>query len=235
MAARVRPAPRAQAAGAARRRAGRALGLGLPAGADQGGAVRLRRPVGPRPYFEYRRVRDGVLEVTGALFGLAYRRGRGRRAWHPDVETYDVLEGERAARPHPPRHAPAGGQVQALRPVHAGLRPGRPAAARGGAGLQLPAPAGGAPALLEHAEVRTLFHEFGHLLHHVLGGHTRWRAHSGVATEWDFVEAPSQMLEEWVWDPAVLAGASPATSRPASPSRPSWSGGSKRPTSTARG
>ena len=64
---------------------------------------------------------------------------------------------------------------------------------------------GEAPALLDLAEVRTLLHEFGHLLHHVLGGHTRWSAHSGVATEWDFVEAPSQLLEEWVWDPGVLA------------------------------
>jgi thimet oligopeptidase len=68
-----------------------------------------------------------------------------------------------------------------------------------------PRPAPGAPALLEHRDVETFFHEFGHLLHHVLGGHTRWAAQSGVATEWDFVEAPSQMLEEWVWDPAVLA------------------------------
>ena len=54
--------------------------------------------------------------------------------------------------------------------------------------------------------MKTFFHEFGHLLHHVLGGHTRWAGQSGVATEWDFVEAPSQMLEEWVWDPGVLAG-----------------------------
>jgi thimet oligopeptidase len=66
-----------------------------------------------------------------------------------------------------------------------------------------PGPAGD-PALLEHSEVRTFFHEFGHLLHHVLGGHVRWAMQSGVATEWDFVEAPSQMLEEWVWDPQVL-------------------------------
>ena len=58
---------------------------------------------------------------------------------------------------------------------------------------------------MQHADVETFFHEFGHLLHHVLGGHTRWAGHRGVATEWDFVEAPSQMLEEWVWDPAVLA------------------------------
>jgi thimet oligopeptidase len=58
---------------------------------------------------------------------------------------------------------------------------------------------------MEHGDVKTFFHEFGHLLHHVLGGHTRWASQAGVATEWDFVEAPSQMLEEWVWDPAVLA------------------------------
>ncbi|MEY2667940.1 MAG: hypothetical protein RJA59_578, partial [Pseudomonadota bacterium] len=63
---------------------------------------------------------------------------------------------------------------------------------------------GEAPALLDLGEVRTLLHEFGHLLHHVLGGHTRWSAHSGVVTEWDFVEAPSQLLEEWVRDPGVL-------------------------------
>jgi thimet oligopeptidase len=68
-----------------------------------------------------------------------------------------------------------------------------------------PQPRPGTPALLEHGDVRTFFHEFGHLLHHVLGGRTRYAAHSGVATEWDFVEAPSQMLEEWVWDPGVLA------------------------------
>ncbi len=57
---------------------------------------------------------------------------------------------------------------------------------------------------MEHTDVETLFHEFGHLLHHVLGGHTRWAGISGVATERDFVEAPSQMLEEWVWAPTSL-------------------------------
>jgi len=60
------------------------------------------------------------------------------------------------------------------------------------------------PALLDHDDVVTLFHEFGHLMHHVLGGRQRWLGFSGVATEWDFVEAPSPMLEEWAWDPATL-------------------------------
>ena len=59
---------------------------------------------------------------------------------------------------------------------------------------------------MDHSEVVTLFHEFGHLLHHVLAGRHPWVRFSGVATEWDFVEAPSQMLEEWAWDHGVLAG-----------------------------
>jgi thimet oligopeptidase len=58
---------------------------------------------------------------------------------------------------------------------------------------------------MEHDDVVTLFHEFGHLVHHVVGGRQRWARFSGVATEWDFVEAPSQMLEEWAWDHSVLS------------------------------
>jgi thimet oligopeptidase len=61
------------------------------------------------------------------------------------------------------------------------------------------------PALMDHDEVVTMFHEFGHLMHHILGGRQRWIYFSGVATEQDFVEAPSQMLEEWAWDPTTLA------------------------------
>jgi thimet oligopeptidase len=69
--------------------------------------------------------------------------------------------------------------------------------------------------LMEHDHVVTLFHEFGHLVHHVLGGHVAWARFAGVATEWDFVEAPSQMLEEWAWDPAILASfATDATGEP---------------------
>jgi len=69
----------------------------------------------------------------------------------------------------------------------------------------LPGGAADDPGLMEHKEVSTLFHEFGHLLHSVFGGRQRWAGLSGVSTEFDFVEAPSQLFEEWIWSPQVLA------------------------------
>ena len=54
--------------------------------------------------------------------------------------------------------------------------------------------------LMEHSQVETFLHEFGHLLHSLIGGHQPWSGLSGIATERDFVEAPSQLLEQWVWD-----------------------------------
>jgi thimet oligopeptidase len=58
---------------------------------------------------------------------------------------------------------------------------------------------------MEHSQVTTMLHEFGHMLHGMFGGQQRWFGQSGVATEWDFVEAPSQMLENWVYDYDTLA------------------------------
>ena len=87
--------------------------------------------------------------------------------------------------------------------------------------------------LMEHDHVVTLFHEFGHLLHHVLAGAGEWTRFAGVATEWDFVEAPSQMLEEWAWDADVLADLRDHRA-PVSRSRPTWSSGCGRPTTSAR-
>ena len=53
---------------------------------------------------------------------------------------------------------------------------------------------------MQHSQVVTFLHEFGHLIHWMFAGHQEWSNISGIATEWDFVEAPSQMLQEWVWD-----------------------------------
>jgi thimet oligopeptidase len=60
------------------------------------------------------------------------------------------------------------------------------------------------PGLMEHNDVETFFHEFGHLLHTLFAGRQPWMGISGISTEWDFVEVPSQLLEEWAWDVTVL-------------------------------
>jgi thimet oligopeptidase len=156
-----------------------------------------------RPYFEYRRVKDGVLALAGRLFGVAFRRVAGAPTWHPEVETYDVVEGGRAlGRVHLDMHPREGKYKHYAQFTLANGMAGR-RLPEGVLVCNFPRP-GDAPALLEHGDVRTFLHELGHLMHHVLGGHTRYATQSGVATEWDFVEAPSQMLEEWVWDPEAL-------------------------------
>jgi thimet oligopeptidase len=156
-----------------------------------------------RPYFEYRSVKQGVLDITGKLFGIQYQQVTDVPVWHPDVDVYDVLEGtKKLGRIYLDMH-PREGKYKHYAQF---------TLVNGVAGKQLPEGVllcnfpkpGEEPALMEHDGVKTFFHEFGHLLHHVFGGHVRWVGLSGVATEWDFVEAPSQMLEEWVWDVPTL-------------------------------
>ncbi len=158
-----------------------------------------------RPYFEYQRVKEGVLALAGRIFGVDLVPVQGAALWHPEVEAYDVLEqGRSLGRVYLDMH-PRDGKYKhyAQFTLASGVRGRR--LPEGVLVCNFPRP-GAELALLEHGEVRTFLHELGHLMHHVLGGHTRWAVQSGVATEWDFVEAPSQMLEEWVWDPEALAG-----------------------------
>jgi len=153
-----------------------------------------------RPYFEMSRVQDGVLEVTSRLFGLEYRRAADAAVWHPDVACFDVVErGEVVGRFYLDLHPRDGKYKHAAQFT---LESGQAGKRLPEAALICNFPRPGS--LLEHSEVVTFFHEFGHLLHHLLGGRTRWAGISGVRTEWDFVEAPSQMLEEWCWDASVL-------------------------------
>jgi thimet oligopeptidase len=158
-----------------------------------------------RPYFAFDRVKQGLFDVTGRLFGVSYRRLTDAPVWHPSVEAYEMLENGRAVarfyldmHPRPDKYNHA-----AEFPLRAGV-----------AGRQLPEaalvcnlPGGqpGDPGLMTHDDVETFFHEFGHLLHALLAGRQRWVGISGISTEQDFVEAPSQMLEEWTLDPVTLA------------------------------
>lgn len=151
-----------------------------------------------RSYFPFERVLDGVLDVTARLLDVQYVAADDP-AWHEDVRTYDVLRGgERIGRIHLDLH-PREGKYS-----HAAcfpLAPGIPGRVLAEATLLCNFSRG----LLEHDEVVTFFHEFGHLVHEILGGRQRFARFTGFETEWDFVEAPSQLLEEWAWDADVLA------------------------------
>jgi thimet oligopeptidase len=151
-----------------------------------------------RPYLQFEKVRDGLFEISGRLFGLRFKRVPGVPVWHESVEVYDVYEGRtRLGRFYLDLH-PREGKFShaAMFGLVVGLR-----------GIQLPQAAllcnfpdprtSAGPALMERTEVETFFHEFGHLLHGILSGHTKWLRTSMGGIEWDFVEAPSQMLEEW--------------------------------------
>ncbi|MBV0896034.1 M3 family metallopeptidase [Microbacterium sp. NC79] len=151
-----------------------------------------------RSYFTFTAVMQGVLDLTGALLGLEYHPV-SVPTWHDDVHVFDVAKaGATIGRIYLDMH-PRDGKFN-----HAAcfdLVVGRD-------GVELPEGVlmcNFARGTMEHDEVTTFLHEFGHLVHAILAGHQRFTAQSGIATEWDFVEAPSQMLEEWAWDADVLA------------------------------
>jgi thimet oligopeptidase len=154
-----------------------------------------------RPYFEYRRVRDGLMAVAAELFGIGFRPRPDLPVWHPEVDAYDVHDGDALLgrifldmHPRPDKFSHAA--MYSMITGKAGRRVPECALL-----CNFPRPG----EFLEHHEVATFFHEFGHLLHHVLSGSQRWAGVSGVSTERDFIEAPSQLLEEWTTDAATLA------------------------------
>lgn len=157
-----------------------------------------------RPYFPYAQVQKGLLDITSTIYDIEYVELKDAALWHEDVTAYDVVRGDtKLGRIFLDMH-PRDGKYK-----HAAQFTFR----EGVAGKQLPEgvlvcnfpnPRTAGDALMEHDDVVTMFHEFGHLMHHVLGGHKRWISQSGVATEWDFVEAPSQMFEEWAWSHDTL-------------------------------
>ncbi len=158
-----------------------------------------------RPYFPFDRVKQGLLDVTGRLFGVTYRPVKSAPVWHASVEAYEMLKDgtlvgrfylDMHPRPNKFNHA-----------AEFGIRTGIARRQIPEAALVCNLPGGqpGDPGLMTHDDVVTFFHEFGHLVHALIGGHHQWIGIGGTNTEQDFVEAPSQLLEEWAWDPATLA------------------------------
>lgn len=155
-----------------------------------------------RQYFNYPEVERGIFELVEEMFSVDIRPWQ-TPVWHSSVKAFQVFEqgqliGQFFIDMHPRenkyKHA-------AHFPLISGIK-----------GKQIPTAtlvcnfpgAGAAGGLMEHGQVTTFLHEFGHLLHHIFAGKQQWLMFSGVRTERDFVEAPSQMLEEWVWDGPTL-------------------------------
>ncbi len=161
-----------------------------------------------RPYFPYAAVEAGVLDTAARLFKIEFRASQAP-AWDPAVSVFDVYEdGAVVGRFYLDMHPREGKDKWfSAAPVVTGVH-GRylPEAALicnfpGGNG------SGGDssdPGLLQYSDVVTFFHEFGHLMHAILGGRTQWAGLSGFATEGDFIEVPSQMLEEFFRDEKLL-------------------------------
>jgi len=169
-----------------------------------------------RPYFPYAQVEQGILDTAGKLFGVQFHRavdeGRPAMGWHGDVSVWDVLDADgetRVGRFYLDMHPREGKDKWfSATPVVTGVR-GRylPEA---GLICNFPRPEVDEtgktvdPGLMQYNDVVTYLHEFGHLMHAILGGHTEWAGLSGFATEGDFIEVPSQMLEEFFRDVTLL-------------------------------
>lgn len=178
-------------------------------------STRIRReeygvdPYAVAEYFPLEAVVDGMLDITAEMFGLAYSQVEPARAWHPDVYLYDIknaADGKHLAYFYMdlfPREGKFGHaaafdlvaghtnlQGERIRPIAAMV-------------ANFTKPTTETPSLLRHDEVLTLFHEFGHILHQTVTRAETVRF-SGANTEWDFVEAPSQIMEHWTWEPEVL-------------------------------
>jgi len=159
-------------------------------------------------YFPLEQVVQGMFDLTAEVFGLAYRRLEGVPTWHPDVMVYEIAdrEGGRLLATFYadlfPREGKFGHAAAFdLVPAHQGEA--EYVLPRTAIAANFTKPTATQPSLLQHDEVVTLFHEFGHVLHNSLG-HTRHPRFAGYNTEWDFVEAPSQIMEHWCWTPEVL-------------------------------
>lgn len=161
-----------------------------------------------RPWFPLEEVQSGLFEIAERLFGLSVRRVDNPAVWHPDVGYFEVRDesGVHLGSFYTdwfPRHTKRQGAWMD------GLVAGGPT--RDGGfnphlafiGGNFTPPTSTRPALLTHREVCTLFHEFGHLLHHT-ASRVEIPARGGAGVAWDWIEVPSQIMENWCWEREAL-------------------------------
>ena len=161
-----------------------------------------------KEYFPSEVVIDGMLDLFGNLFGISFEPVH-IPVWHPDVKAFKMVnksDGKLVAYFYMDLY-PRDGKYK-----HAACFDLVAGQEKEDGSWQVPfvaivanvnKPSADTPSLLKHGEVTTLFHEFGHVLHNALSK-ARYSDQAGTSVSWDFVEAPSQMLERWAWDPQVL-------------------------------
>jgi thimet oligopeptidase len=153
-----------------------------------------------RPYFEYSRVLQGILDITSRMYGITYKPLASPQVWHPEVTAYDVYDKDKRIGRIYFDMFPRENKYKHYATF---------TLATGKEGFRLPEyvlvcnfpKATSGPGLMERDDVIVFFHEYGHLIHGILRGNTRWAQGD---LENDFIEAPSQMFEEWAQDPAIL-------------------------------
>lgn len=160
-----------------------------------------------RPYFSLDNVMAGLFETAKRLYNVAIVRNTTLPTWHEDVTAYDIRDesGEHLASFYAdifPREEKRGGAWMNSF-ITGTLAEDRLSPHLGLICTNATPPIGDKPALLTHSEVSTMFHEFGHLLHHCLS-RVEVRALAGTNVAWDFVELPSQIMENWCWEKEAL-------------------------------
>jgi len=158
-----------------------------------------------RPYFPYAAVERGVIATASRLFRIDIRPVNGLHTWHPSVTSYDVYDRDvRLGRIYLDMHPRAGKDKWfSTQPLILGVR-GRQLP-EGTLVCNFPGGTAGDPGLMQYGDVVIFLHEFGHLMHHIIGGQNPYAGETAFNVEGDFVEAPSQMLEEFFRDYGVLA------------------------------
>jgi oligopeptidase A len=160
-----------------------------------------------RPYFPLASVIDGMFDIVRRLYGIRVTERSGAPVWDPHTAYYEVHDedgtflGAFYADWFPRENKRGGAWMDAF--LTGGPAPGGFKPHLGLICGNLTPPVDGKPALLTHREVETIFHEFGHLLHHLLS-RVEIRSLGGTNVPWDFVELPSQIMENWCWEREAL-------------------------------